>query len=724
MTFAVRLPDIAVKTRFFAQFTPRDLVRLGLPILVLGALFYAPATAPVRTLGAIGVGLLLGLLWYGLTWEHQHLDQHLLHALRWLSHQHLNDTATPQDLATHHDHVTTTDGVVGIIEISPTELDLKTRDQQQALHTHYKQLLDGLSHPVELHSVQEPLDLSTYLNRLEGRVDTPDDLIAAYRQYCRQLDTGDTLQTTHYLTVPVSPATTDGVTELLHGVDPRTDADTSRVDPDQLTDELDDRCRYITNHLNATDLEARRVTGPWLESVASQLQPHTGEPDRRYTATGDQWTRTLIVTDYPDELRFGWPLPLFRLPGQLQVTQRLDPCQTGDVVPGLERKLEQVAGEIESFLAGGHLGTQTLQQQKRDIEWLLELFASGSDTPVRQVVSVSVTAGTQAQCDDAVRELTNWLNARQISYREPVFQTDQARHTGSIRGGAPVGERTLMPSRSAASGFPFGTAQTSYRSGVIYGQDAADGTPVLLDRFQWASHSMAVMGMTGSGKSYLAKLELLRSYLAYPDVSIAIFDPKKEYSDVVQALGGVVTVQGPDATHDVRDYSGEEYRARVASYEVPERGQAENVAILVDLLQEVYQAVSQQNGRSLVFIDEARILLNDSEGRNLLNQFVLEARDTDTAVTMLTQNASHFTHSRQGREILNNVPGKVLMQHDTVHDSVTQYFQLSQQEVTALSNLKTGTDCDYSEGLLKVSNQLDTKLRIQATPTEHEVIDG
>lgn len=722
MTFRVRIPSIQVQTRFFGRFTPKDLLRLGVPTLLLGAIFYAPAAAPLRTLGMIGLGLLIGLTLYAIQWEGRHLDHHAFAVARWLAMQYFTDasTATPE---CHHRYLASNDGVTGVIEVAPTELDLKTRDRQEALHSLYKQLFDTISFPIEIHSRTEPLDLGPYLQRLEGRMDTPEDLAAAYRQYCQDLNDGDTLQTRHYIVVHATHDTTTGLSQLVAGLRPDTESPAT-VKTEQLVDVLDTRCRQIENLLNASDLEARRVTGDRLTALADQVTTSGDEPHYRYISTGGTWTRTLILTEYPEDLRFGWPLPLFRLPGRLHVTQAVTPKASGAVVSTLERKLEQATAEIESFLAAGHLGTNKLEQQQRDIQWLLDLFTKRNDTPVQQAVYLTVEADTKEACDDRLQRVTEQLDALQIGYHEPVFQSDHARQATGFTDGDPLHEARLMPSRSVAAGFPFGTAQTSYQSGVVYGMDAADGTPVLLDRFQWSSHSMAIMGVTGSGKSYLAKLEILRSYLAYPDVSIAVFDPKKEYSDIVEALGGVVTVQGPDQTHEVRDYSGDAYRPRIASYEVPDRGQGENVAILVDLLRDVYQEVSSSEGRTLVFIDEARILLNDTAGRNLLNQFVLEARDTETAISMLSQNASHFTHSRQGREILDNVPGKILMQHDRVADSVRQYFQLSNEEVQQLYTVKTGTDCRYSEGLLKVSNRLDAKLRIQSTPQEHQVIDG
>jgi type IV secretory pathway VirB4 component len=222
------------------------------------------------------------------------------------------------------------------------------------------------------------------------------------------------------------------------------------------------------------------------------------------------------------------------------------------------------------------------------------------------------------------------------------------------------------------------------------------------------------MGMVGSGKSYAAKLELLRTSLVYEDLQIIVVDPKQEYSRIIEALNG--RTQTLDSDYRFTDEH--------LCFQVNERGQQEDVEQLVDLVQEIYSYTSKNREKTLVLIDEARILMNHKQGRRVLNQFVLEARDTNTAITLVSQNASHFTYCREGREILDNMPGKVFMRHDRVPDSVVDYFQLSDQERQELYELKTGTESQYSEALLKITGKLDTRIQIESTPIEDKIIQG
>jgi len=272
----------------------------------------------------------------------------------------------------------------------------------------------------------------------------------------------------------------------------------------------------------------------------------------------------------------------------------------------------------------------------------------------------------------------------------------------------PVREPLLPPEPI----FVGSVGRLDFGRGSVFDRDAGDDTPLLLDRFNWASHSMARMGTVGSGKSYHTKLELVRAAVAYDDLQIVVVDPKREYGRIIRRLDGTLhTLDEDEITEDA-------FNDSVVGFQVSERGDSENVDRLTDIVRRIYQVTSQDRTRTLVVVDEARILLEDETGRRALNQFVLEGRDVNTAVTLVTQSAHHFTDHRQGRGILDNMPAKTLFRHENVTASMVDYFDLSEREEQSLYRLKTGKESDYSEALMQVSGRLDAKLRIDATPAE------
>jgi len=726
MTDAIRMPgNLDVPIRLFGQFSIVDLIRLSAPTLI---------GIVIAGLPSAGLGLVVGATWY--LWRpcNQPLDHHLRHSLRWHV---LNRRIEGTDLRRHdaaenssETAVQTQSGaVVGVIEVDPTNLDLKSRAEQDALHSVYQHLLETPTYPIQIHSKQHSFDLDSYIDHLRQNSSRDSPLRDDYISYCQ--DHADTRisDTRHYLTVRVEPDHQEYLNQnlniLLQQAKDRLPEPVGKQlptleksnTPTADIGELDSRCQELIDAITSADLTAERVTGHELNKFASTADRHQPQPTPHWTAQPalrqNEYRRTLYITEFPTALSLGWIRQLLRTDGYVDITQTIHPQKPDDTVETLDRTTEKLGAEISSLVAAGHTGTNKLESLLDDAEWFLDLLADRQAQPVDYGCYITVHDTDQTRCETTFEQLKTRLDTMHIEYQQPVFRTDQAYRTQSPLHPDTLNETLLMPSTSAAAGFPFTTHQTS-NQGVLHGIDSYDGTPVLADRFNWSSHAMARMGMVGSGKSYATKLELLRSDLVYDDLQIIVIDPKQEYQSIIRELGGDSHVLEPDA-----DYS---FEAEVTGFTVADRGDDANTEQLVEITQQVYQVVSQDQRKTLVVIDEARILLNDDTGRQVLNQFVLEGRDTNTAITLVTQNASHFTHSRKGREILDNTPGKLYMRHDRVPDSVVDYFDLSRKEQQQLYQLKTGTDHPYSQALLRISNREKTQLRIEGTDTEHRII--
>ncbi|NLV13226.1 helicase HerA domain-containing protein [Haloarcula argentinensis] len=722
MSVKIRVPGrLEVPTKLFGQFTFLDIIRLGL----FSVLTYFLKPEPVL----LGLSAVLGVIWYWWTPYGQHLDTLLYNLPRWaIEKKQLEDS---QIKSKNDRYISLEDGSsTAVIEVSPTNLDMRTDSEQGALHNVYQNLLDTVNYPVHIHSLQQELSLKKYAgkieeNQIESKLSNNHAkkyLKEDYLEFCHELSERDLSATKHYIALRVEKNTGNWLLDLLP-------VGTSKGNK-AVKSKLDNRCQEVIDTVNTADLQAERLTGWELKNTAerfvtgskedSSVLYKSPEPSPSWTSRRNGYSspyhyrKTLYISEFPTTVELGWPLQLLRTDGLVDVTQVIEPRDTGKATKKLQRLSEKLNAEIDSFLSQGYRGTNKLETLLEDTEWILDLLADRQAQPVDYSAYITSHSESKAKTLQTHRQVKNRLETLQFQYGHTALRTDQAYKTQQPLLGDPLNETQLVPSTSAAAGFPFGTQQTNQEQGIIYGVDTSDDTPILADRFSWSSHSMARMGMVGSGKSYAAKLELLRSKIAYNNLQIIVVDPKKEYSQVIESIGGTTHILGERADFDPQNND--------ICFQVSSRGQQDNVEGLVDLVENIYYHTSRNEKKTLVLIDEARILMNDEEGRRVLNQFILEARDTNTAITLISQNASHFTYCREGREILDNMPGKVFMRHDRVPDSVVDYFQLSQQEKQELYELKTGTDSAYSEALLKISGRLDTRLKIESTQAEHRNI--
>jgi type IV secretory pathway VirB4 component len=78
--------------------------------------------------------------------------------------------------------------------------------------------------------------------------------------------------------------------------------------------------------------------------------------------------------------------------------------------------------------------------------------------------------------------------------------------------------------------------------GVLFGLNLASAGVVVWDRWAQSNYNAVILSRSGEGKSYLAKLDLLRNL--YLGVEAFVIDPEDEYLAVARAVGGTIIRPG------------------------------------------------------------------------------------------------------------------------------------------------------------------------------------
>ena len=720
-----RMPGrVNVPIKFFGHFTVKDLLRLGIPP---GAASFFVDLAPLtpRSIAVLVVAAVVSVLWYVGRPYNQYLDSLFYNAMRWLP-AHRSISGSDVDRF-EPGYVFASDGAaVAMLEIEPTNLEMKSEPEQGALHSLYQDLFRAVSFPLYVYSRQQPLDLSNYLEYVEGQVMEHGKLQREYIEYLESLSNGELTATRHFVAVRVEKGGKHWLYDHLpSAVASRLPIDAGEEEWEKAAqiDALQKRCRQVRRAIDSSDLGVTGVAGEGLHELIEEFDSSSPNPGATWTtrSTGDsgEFRRSAYIYEFGTDERLGWPLQLLRVDGQVDVTQVIKPRNSGKIATKLQRLKEKLAAEVATFLAQGRLGTHRLEGLEDDIDWMLDLLADRKDVMVDYSAVITAHNEDRERCKRTFADLCERFEQMQIKYRQPVFRTDHAYREASPFHGVGLDESLLMPRGSAATGFPFATQDTA-ETGIVYGVDTDDESPVLLDRFSWDAGHIVRVGRTGSGKSYAEKIELLRTVLTAPDVNIYVVDPKneREYAPLVDQLGGSIQILDPDA-----DYR---FDNQYLCFDVGEQRQPDIAAAMANAVEQIYEATTRSETPTLVVIDEAHNLTETGadDGLRLLARFIREARSTNTAVTLLSQSASDFTHHRLGKVILGNTPAKVFMRHerDDVDNTVVDYFNLSQREKQALFGLKTG-DAGYSEALMKVSGRVDTRVRVEATSEEHRIIE-
>ncbi|MCR5825901.1 MAG: ATP-binding protein, partial [Oscillospiraceae bacterium] len=108
--------------------------------------------------------------------------------------------------------------------------------------------------------------------------------------------------------------------------------------------------------------------------------------------------------------------------------------------------------------------------------------------------------------------------------------------------------RTLT-TRSTAVLMPFRTQEIQHKGGLYYGINEVSHNIIVCNRKTMMNGNGFTIGVSGSGKSFAVKNEIVQHALADKD-SIIIVDPEREYGDLVRALGGeVITLSASSSNY-------------------------------------------------------------------------------------------------------------------------------------------------------------------------------
>jgi TraG P-loop domain len=114
--------------------------------------------------------------------------------------------------------------------------------------------------------------------------------------------------------------------------------------------------------------------------------------------------------------------------------------------------------------------------------------------------------------------------------------------------------RRTMDTAALAASFPFTSpdlprdpAAPDALPGVLYGVNTAGPGLVAWDRWAADNHNSVTLAASGAGKSYLAKLEILRSL--YQGTECWVIDPEDEYARLAAAVGGAYLHLGAAGVH-------------------------------------------------------------------------------------------------------------------------------------------------------------------------------
>ncbi|WP_395107262.1 VirB4 family type IV secretion system protein [Actinomadura sp. SCN-SB] len=291
------------------------------------------------------------------------------------------------------------------------------------------------------------------------------------------------------------------------------------------------RLPSLTRHLSGAD-----QAGPSPLEIgppAIEVQP------RRLDLGGEGACASLVVTGYPREVGLGWLEPLLTYPGRLDVSLHIEPIPPQVAAARLRRQLARLEASARADHEHGRLVDFEGQAAAEDAAELASRLARGEGRLFRVGLYLTVHAHDPRHLEEEVSRVRALAAAMLIDAKPATFRSLQGWITTLPLGIDLLRTRRTFDTAALSAAFPFTSPDLHAPLGehaVLYGVNAASSSLVMWDRFAQDNHNAVILARSGAGKSYLAKLEILRSL--YTGVEVCVIDPENEYQRLAEAVGG------------------------------------------------------------------------------------------------------------------------------------------------------------------------------------------
>jgi type IV secretory pathway VirB4 component len=271
------------------------------------------------------------------------------------------------------------------------------------------------------------------------------------------------------------------------------------------------------------------------------------EVGERWVRVGDEYVSTLVVTGYPAEVGAGWLEPILAYPGRVDVALHIEPVPPQVAAQRLRKQRGRLESSRRHDAARGRLDDPELDAAALDAAELATRLARGQAYLFRLGLYLTVHGPSPQDLAERATEVRNLAASLLLDTAPATWRQLHGWITTLPLGYDALAMRRVFDTDALAAAFPFASPDLPLGAGdagmgVLFGLNLASCGVVVWDRWAQDNYNTLILARSGAGKSYLAKLDLLRNL--YLGVEAFVIDPEDEYLALADAVGGTIIRPG------------------------------------------------------------------------------------------------------------------------------------------------------------------------------------
>jgi conjugal transfer ATP-binding protein TraC len=255
-----------------------------------------------------------------------------------------------------------------------------------------------------------------------------------------------------------------------------------------------------------------------------------------YLNVDGRFIRSLYISGYPFVAASGWLNSLVNFNHNADISYHLAAVNATQALPKLYRKITELESTRRSMIRAGKIVGSEITDPLESATELRDKILRGQEKLFQVSIYVALSAGSLFELDKVTRLLETELSARLFYTKVARFQQTEGLQSVLPRAENQLNQKRNLDSSSAALTFPLISSELVQESGILYGVNKSNNSLVILDRFGLNNANSIVFAQSGSGKSYAAKVEILRHLMQ--GTKVIVIDPEREYKLLAESVNG------------------------------------------------------------------------------------------------------------------------------------------------------------------------------------------
>ncbi|HPE15031.1 MAG TPA: ATP-binding protein [Bacilli bacterium] len=275
--------------------------------------------------------------------------------------------------------------------------------------------------------------------------------------------------------------------------------------------------------------------------------PNTFEFEKDYFKMGERYGRVLYLKEYASYIKDDMVAELTDINRNLMLSIDVIPIPMDEAVREVENRRLGIETNITNWQRRQNSNNNysavipyDMEQQRKESKEFLDDLTTRDQRMFISVLTLVHTADTKEELNNDTESLLTTARKHLCQSAILKYQQQDGLNTVMPYGVRKINSLRTLTTESLAVFMPFRVQEINHENGIYYGQNVISKNMIIADRRQLLNGNSFILGVSGSGKSFTGKNEIVSIILRDPNADVIIIDPEREYTPLVNAMKGEV----------------------------------------------------------------------------------------------------------------------------------------------------------------------------------------